>query len=60
MKKKVKDLTLKEFNIVCNQYLDLFSGCEECPFRDIECADLKTYLAKQDLLKMLEQEIEVE
>lgn len=57
MKKKVKDLTREEFEKICGKYDD---SCNGCPFNHLEsCEDLKDYLSYQDILKTLEQEIEV-
>ena len=58
MKKKVKDLTLEEFDKICSKYDD---SCNGCPFKPLnDCEDLRDYLESQDYLRMLEQEIEVD
>lgn len=35
MKKKIKDLTLGEINIICKKAKDKKRGCLDCPFTNI-------------------------
>ena len=58
MKKKVKELTRKEFRTICNKYND---ECEGCPFSWMrDCLELEYYLKTKDIEKALEQEVEVD
>lgn len=60
MKKKVKDLTMKEFRNIC----DSRQKCEGCPFEEYDniadCRNIRTYIAQRELKKVLNQEVEVE
>lgn len=59
MKKKVKDLTMKEYKNICESR----KYCEGCPFEEYDnisdCRDIKTYIAQRELKKILNQEVEV-
>lgn len=59
MKKKVKDLTMKEYKNICNSR----THCEGCPFQEYDiisdCRNIKTYIAQRELKKILNQEVEV-
>ena len=69
MKKKIKDLTLKEFVKFCNKYNE---DCVGCPLNNIEyengesSCDFGAYICERDNLEKrykkypLEQEIEVD
>ena len=60
MKKKVKDLTIEEYDKIC----DSRGNCVGCPFEQFDkisdCRVIKDYIKQRELNKMLEQEIEVE
>lgn len=60
MKKKIKDLTLKEFDNIC----DKRKVCKGCPFDEFDkisdCREIKNYIKQRELNKILEDEIEVE
>lgn len=65
-KKKLRDLTLEEFDIWCDKHCDSYSDaeCEKCPFNYVECGinDDRCWVEHKDLYsdKFLDQEIEVE
>lgn len=60
MKKKIKDLTLKEYDKICGKITD----CKGCPFEEFDkiydCRAIKNYIKQRELNKILEDEIEVE
>lgn len=60
MKKKIKDLTLEEYNNICDSRKD----CKGCPFEEFDnisnCREIKYYIQQRELNKILEQEVEVE
>lgn len=73
MKKKIKDLTFKEFKKMCEKHIfeyGRYGDCDKCQLKDKKCGEIGTYLAKKEQLKeyvkahgmgkILEQEIEVD
>lgn len=61
MKKKIKDLTIEEYNNICE---NTGPCCKGCPFKEFDrlfnCGTIKDYIKQRELNKILEQEIEVE
>ena len=58
MKKKIKDLTLKEIKNICNKYAE---DCKGCPFEKLEeCYEVWHYLKMNITLKRLEKELPLE
>ena len=62
MKKKIKDLTLEEFDKICDKYFiyNIWENveCPNCPFNNKECTNIRIYLCIRDKYD-LEQEMEV-
>ena len=60
MKKKIKDLTIEEYDNICD---NAGTCCKCCPFEEFDrlydCRTIKDYIKQRELNKMLEQEIEV-
>ena len=47
MKKRIKDLTVEEFDKICDKYFDDIwesPKCENCPFYDKHCTIIRTFL----------------
>ena len=61
MKKKIKDLTIEEFDKICDKYyiynLYDYVECEKCPFYDKKCTIIRTFL---DIKEKHNLEIEVD
>lgn len=60
IKKKLRDISLEEFKVYCNQQL----SCEKCVFSKVYCDELSSYcwINNKDIYsdKFLNQEIEIE
>lgn len=61
MKKKIKDLTMEEFDKICDKYYTYnlwdYVECKNCPFYDKNCTIIRTFLHMKEKYNL---EIEVE